>query len=244
MTELLPILTTIGLLDAVSIVSLAVVPLLAALGSERPGASAWSLLAGLFVPYYAFGLLLTLGLSGLFDTLTERFDRWLYAPDSLDMLLQGLIGVISLSFGFKLANSRTNQDDRGAGDTVAPSGAFGIGFALTIVGLPGAVPYFAAIDQLLRADLATSSTMVSLAYYNVVCASPLMLIMLIRSLLGAGSDAFFAALADWLARFAHRALVVLLLLLGAAMTIDTLAWLHGHPLVVLPPDGAARTQGQ
>ena len=233
MSGIIPVLTGIGILDTISITPLAIVPLLAALGSARPLPTAGSLLAGIFIPYLAIGVLLLLGLSELFDVLTERFDQWLHRPDTLDMWLQLVIGVVALSAGFKLARSRENDDDRGAGEAIGVGRAFSIGFALTVVGIPGAVPYFAAIDQLLRADLALPGILGGLLYYNAICAAPLMAVTVVRVVLGERSDALFQRLAAWIGRVSHRAIVISLLVLGAILTLDAIAWQLGHPLIVV-----------
>ena len=51
---------------------------------------------------------------------------------------------------------------------MTPSQAWVMGAGATIAGLWGALPYFAAIDQILKADVSQVETMLALAYYNVV----------------------------------------------------------------------------
>ena len=69
MTTLLLVLTSIALLDSLSIIPLAVVPLAAILGGDRPVAGSVSFLCGIFAVYLAFGAVLLLGLDTLFDAI-------------------------------------------------------------------------------------------------------------------------------------------------------------------------------
>ena len=113
MTTLLAVLIPIGLVDAVSITPIAIVPLLAILGGSNRLPNALALILGIIVPYLGLGAVLLLGLSSLFDALSSSFDQWLHDPDALDMILQLAVGVVMLSFGFKLERSRESRDDRG-----------------------------------------------------------------------------------------------------------------------------------
>jgi len=233
MTQLILVLTPIALLDSVSITPLGSIPLLAVLGSRRPVGNSVAFISGLIIPYLFFGLLLVFGLDGLFDALNVWLDKWIRNPNTLDILLQIILGMVMLLFGFKLGATRETQNDRGAGNDIEPSQAFSVGFVLTFVGMPGALPYFAAVDQVLRADLSVVPTLVAMVYYNIICSVPLVLIMLTRLALGERSDAFFGRLSDWLGRWSHRLIVVTMVLLGAVMVIDGSAWMLGHPLIVI-----------
>jgi cytochrome c biogenesis protein CcdA len=136
-----------------------------------------------------------------------------------------------ITFGFKLGASRENEDDRGAGAEIGPGQSFSVGFALTFVGLPGALPYFAAIDQILRADLGAGATYLGLLYYNFVCSMPLIGIVVTRVILGQRSEPIFHRLAEFLSHWSHRLIVIALMLLGILLTIDGAFVASGHPLI-------------
>ena len=59
---------------------------------------------------------------------------------------------------------------------------------LTLAGVPGALPYFGAIDQILRADLALLPSLLALLFYNLVFLLPLATIVLVRVLLPKRSE--------------------------------------------------------
>ena len=63
-----------------------------------------------------------------------------------------------LIFGYRLTATRRKERSRKAEESTSPGGAFALGFFLIATGMPGALPYFAAIDQMLRADLPQAST--------------------------------------------------------------------------------------
>jgi cytochrome c biogenesis protein CcdA len=233
MTDLIFILTPIALLDSVSITPLSSIPLLAVLGSQRPLRNALALISGVMIPYLIFGALLLYGLEGIIDLLNTRLDTWIHRPDTLDILLQIIIGMVMLLFGFKLGASREPTDERGASGDIGIAQSFSVGFVLTFVGLPGSLPYFAAIDQMLRADAGTGPTLIALLYYNFLCSAPLLAIMVTRLMLGERSDEFFRRLADFLGHWSHRLIVFSLVLLGAVLVIDGSAWMLGHPLIVI-----------
>ena len=68
-----------------------------------------------------------------------------------------------------------------------PADAFALGAGTILVGLPGAIPYFAAIDQILRSDLNAGSNVIALIYYNVIIVLPLLGMMLLHALMGDAS---------------------------------------------------------
>lgn len=86
-------------------------------------------------------------------------------------------------------------------------GAFALGASSTVIGLPGAFPYFAAIDQILRADASTAGAVALLLFYNGVFLLPLLAIPLLRAAFGRRADAFSARFAPQMERWGHRLVV-------------------------------------
>ena len=101
--------------------------------------------------------------------------------------------------------------------------------------MPGAFPYFAAVDQILRFDVDIGFAFVALLYYNAVFLLPLAALLVLRALLGARADRLFAWLAPALARWGHRLIVVVLLAIGLVAVADAIGWFLGYPLLPLPP---------
>ena len=234
MGSLLLVLTPIALLDSTSIVPLCFVPLVALLGGPRPIAKATAFLAGIFVSYYACGVALTLGVDALFERLSAWFEHIWKHPDTIDLLLQIAIGAVMVGYGWRLATARQSHGDRGLSLDVSAWQAFAGAVALTVVGLPGALPYFAAVDQILRADPDTVGAVLALGWYNAVFIAPLALVVVLRSALGSRSDRFLQASNAFLEKWGRRVIIAILAVLGAALVVDGVGWLLGMPLFPTP----------
>lgn len=231
MTTLILVLTSIALLDSTSIVPLCIAPLVALLSSDRPFLGATSLLFGVFVVYFAFGILTLLGLGALFDQINEWVGSLWREPETIEIWLQIAIGLVLSFFGYRMANARESRGERGASLVMSPLQGFTLGAGLTLVGLPGALPFFAAADQILRADLSLAGGIAALLYYNVVFLFPLATIVLVRVFFRQQSEAVFAAISRFFDIWGRRLIIALLILLGAVLTIDGVGWLIGSPLI-------------
>ncbi len=231
MGALLVVLTSIALLDSTSIAPLCLAPLIALLAGHRPYLGAASLLLGIFVVYFAFGTVVLLGLGAVFDRLNEWLGSLWREPETIEIWLQIAIGLVLLFFGYRMANARESRGERGASLVMSPIQGFTLGAGLTLVGLPGAVPFFAAADQMLRADLSTAGGVAALLYYNAIFLLPLAAIVVVRLVLRKQSETIFAAISRFFDVWGTRLIMALLILLGAILTIDGIGWLLGTPLI-------------
>jgi hypothetical protein len=231
MNTLLAVLTPIALLNSLLFLPRGIPGLAATLGARKPILTASALIAGMFVPNFAFGLLIAIGLDISFDLLAVRArDAW-HDPEPLVVGLQLIIGAVMVVFAYRLSRSAQRQPSDASSTLVTPVGAFSVSAGLTLVGLPSAVLYFAAIDQVLRADLTASGIVKALLFFNVICLLPLMLIVLSRGLLGTRSDPLFGAVARFIERWGRRLMFVGLLGLGVGLTLDAIGWFLGLPLL-------------
>lgn len=231
MAALILVLTSIALLDSTSIVPLCIAPLVALLAGDRPFLGAASLLFGIFVVYLGFGILVLLGLGAIFDQINEWVGTLWREPETIEIWLQIAIGVVLLAFGYRMANARQSRGERGASLVMSPVQGFTLGAGLTLVGLPGAVPFFAAADQILRADLSIPGGIAALLYYNLVFLFPLATIVGVRIFFKRQSESIFAAISRFFDVWGRRLIIALLILLGAILTIDGIGWLIGSPLI-------------
>ena len=230
MTALLAVLTPIALLNSLWFLPRGIAGIATALGTPRPVLTASALVAGKFVPNLAFGLVVAVGLDLCFDQIEARAQSLWQGRDSVLVGLQLVLGVLMIGFAYRL--SRSSQAlDAASSTRLTPVGAFSVSAAMTIAGLPSAVLYFAAIDQVLRADLGIPAVLKSLLFFNLVCMLPLMLIVSSRALLGARIDPWFRALASSIARWGRQVVLVGLLGLGAALAWDAIGWFAGRPLL-------------
>ncbi len=231
MNALLAVLAPIALINSVSILPSGIAGVAAALGARKPILTASAFIAGKFVPHFAFGLLLTFGLDAAFDRLgVWTRDVW-QDPATPVVVLQLIIGAVMVVFGYRLSRVSQHRPDGASSTPMTPVGAFSVAAGLTIVGLPGALLYFAAIDQILRADLMALGIVKTVLYYNVIYLLPLMLIILSRGLLGTRVDPIFRAVARFLQRWGKQLMFFGLLGVGVVLAVDAITWFLGFPLL-------------
>lgn len=232
MLELLATITPIGLVDSLSMIPFALVVLAALLGGPRPYVSSLSFLLGTALSYFGAGVLIALGLGGLIERATAALVHWFWHPSAIDYALSVVIGVALIALGTRWAVARRERAERReVSSGMSPAQAFGLGAGATLAGLWGALPYFAAIDQLLKADLSAWEAVLSLAYYNAVFVSLPALLVTIRASVGARADGLFDAVSRAFSVWGKRLLVAGMILLGLVMLADGIGGSLGHPLI-------------
>jgi cytochrome c biogenesis protein CcdA len=237
MTELLLVLASIALVDSTSMLPLGIPVMLAMLAAPRGLAACVAFLLGILAVYLPSGIIIALGLGAVFERVGEALAEALTkTPGTSDLALQIAIGVALLAFGWKLSGTRQKRAEKAAQRTgLGLLESFTLGAGLMIVGMPGALPYFAAVDQILRADTSTSGAVLALAWYNAVFLLPLALVPVLRVALGGRSQPFFDAVSRFFEVWGRRLIAAVLLLLGGLLVVDGVGWFLGHPLFPLPP---------
>jgi cytochrome c biogenesis protein CcdA len=234
MESLLPlliVLTPIALFDSTSITPLCIVPLVALLGGPKPFLRSGAFLAGISLTYWVCSVLVLFGLQQVFADVSEFLGEKLRNPDTPDLWFQISLGVCMILFGSRMADSRQSHGDRGLAESVSTSQAFTGGAMLTIVGMPGAFPLFAAVDQILRADPGTVGRFLAVTYYNALFILPLVSVLVLRAWLGKAVDPLLQRINDFLAKWGHRLVMWGLLLGGAVLVLDGVGYLMGRPVL-------------
>jgi cytochrome c biogenesis protein CcdA len=231
MVSLLLVIAPIALVDSTSITPLCIVPLIMLLSKEQPILRASAFLFGIFAAYLVGSLLLLFGLQQIFEQVNEVVSQQLKNPDTLFLVVQIAIGACMLAFGTRMANARERKQDRRPTESVSAAQAFTGGAVLTIVGLPGALPLFAAIDQILRADPPLHNKIVAMFFYNAVFVLPLFSAVLLRIVLGERSVPMLNRTNDTVTRAGRRVLIVALVIAGVVLILDGIGWFMGHPLL-------------
>jgi cytochrome c biogenesis protein CcdA len=211
--------------------------MLAMLAAPRGLAACVAFLFGIFAVYLPCGIVIALGLGAVFEKLGEVLaEAWAKTPGTSDLALQIAIGVALLAFGWKLTEARQKRGERAAKRTgLGALQAFTLGAGLMLVGMPGALPYFAAVDQILRADASITGAVLALLWYNVIFLLPLALVPVLRLVLGARSQPFFDAVSRLSEVWGRRLIAAVLLVLGGLLVVDGVGWFLGRPLLPLPP---------
>lgn len=233
MSTLIGILAVIGLLDSTSLVPICIIPLAAILGGNRPVVVAASFLAGIFLVYASSGVMLLVGFDLLFDAMGAVISRWWNNPNTPELLLQLVVGGIMLTFGWRLARARqpSSHPRPNLDSNISPVRGFALGAGITVLGMPGAFPYFGAIDQILRADLGYAASGIALLFYNLIFILPLALLLLVRIGLPSHSKVIFQLVSSMVDRWGRYIGITVFTFIGAILVADGIGWFLGKPLL-------------
>ena len=231
MKNLLAILTSIALVNSVLFLPTGITGIAASLATQRPFLTAIAFVAGKFTPHFLFGLLIAVGLDAAFDYLKLRAREAWQDPDYWLVGVQMIIGIAMIVVATLVSRGSKDPTSPKSTKPVTPLSAFSVSAGVTLVGLPGALLYFAAIDQVLRANLASPSVVIAILYYNLVLVSPLALIVLLRRLLGTKVDPLFSAISRFFERWGKKIVLLALLGVGAVLALDAIGWFIEFPLL-------------
>ena len=232
MLDLIVTLTTISLIDSLSMLPFAVVALAVLLSGNKPYLTATGFLLGVFLSYFASGVVIALGLGETIQRATAALVHWFKHPSALDYYLSIAIGIALIFFGYRWATARRARAEQKRPDAaMGPLQAFVLGAGAVLAGLWGALPYFAAVDQILKADLSIAEGVTALAYYNVIFVSSGAVLVLIRAFMGTGADAVFETVNRLFAVWGKRLVIATMVILGVVMAADGVGWLLGRPVL-------------
>jgi cytochrome c biogenesis protein CcdA len=233
MLELLLTLTTISLLDSMSAVPIALVPLAIILNGHKPVIGSLGFISGGFIVYFIFGIFVLLGLDTLIDEYADKFIRYMKSePDSIELVIQILIGFLMIYFAWQF--SRKYPQDikiKTYESNITPLQAFTLSASINIIGMWGALPYFAAIAQILKADLTTASMIWILVYYNLIFTLPLIGFIVLRIMMGNKATALLEKITRFFSHWGKQIFIISLYLLGPLLIADGIGWFTGYPIL-------------
>jgi cytochrome c biogenesis protein CcdA len=93
--------------------------------------------------------------------------------------------------------------------------AFMSGAIVNFIGIPFALPYFAAIDQILKTDLDTTGALLTLGAYNLAYLTPFLVVPLLTAVMGGKAQAILSKINERVERFGG---VLLPVILGAFLS--------------------------
>jgi len=231
MNNLLVILTSIALVNSVLFLPTGITGIAASLATKKPFLTAIAFIAGKFTPHLLFGLLIAVGLDTAIDSIKFRAQEAWQDPDNWLVAAQLIIGVAMIVVAILVSRGSKDPASLKSTKPVTPLGAFSVSAGMTLVGLPGALLYFAAIDQVLRANLTSPGVVGAITYYNLILVSPLLLVVLMRRLLGGMVDPLFAAISRFFERWGKKIVLLALLGVGAVLALDAIGWFIEFPLL-------------
>ena len=109
-------------------------------------------------------------------------------------------------------------------DTDRPLKSFAIGAIINIIGLPFALPYFAALNQILKAELNVTSSVIVLAGYNLFYALPFLVVPLLVMVMGESSRPVLARINEKVDKVSAYLMPLMLTLVGIALVADALMY--------------------
>lgn len=220
MIELLPRLIPILVVDVLNPMLFAL--MVVAVSTNRPIANSTAFLAGHTAAYFVSGIVIALGLNQITDRLNH--------PLPVDFVIELVIGLLLLWAALASRDGKASEDKTPESE-LTPTFCFGYGAIVNFIGVPFALPYFAALDQILKADLSVELSLTAIAIYNLAYALPFLLVVILVAVTGESSKPILEKISNLLVGLVDRFMPVILFLLGIALASDALAFLiTGKPL--------------
>ena len=215
MLDLLPTLLPILLVDVVNPVLFAV--MVFAAGSSRPVGNSSAILIGHTLAYFVGGIVVSVGI----DQIIERLAN----PQRIDFIISGIVGIVLIWFAIPMKKKgapRANEPEW----ELTPIKCLGFGAMVNFVGIPFAVPYFAVIGQILKANLSAPEALTVLAIYNLGYALPFMVVPILVAALGEKAKPLLEKINGFLVRGADIVMPWMFGLLGLALISDSIAYFY------------------
>jgi cytochrome c biogenesis protein CcdA len=213
--ELLPAIVGLAVVDSINPSALlATIVLLLRGRRARPLVAVY--VVAVLATYFAIGAVLTLGLGLTPEAVVES--------DAV-YLVQGFLGAVMLAYAL-LAPNRQRKHGPAQPPSLPmatrPMAVFALGMAVTVLELPTALPYLAAVGALTRADLAVTEWLPLLVLYNLIFVLPPLALLAGHVAFGQRADAVLGQLRQRLGRAAKEGFLWLLGLVGFFLLADAL----------------------
>lgn len=187
-----------------------------AVGTDRPVGNSLAALLGHTLTYLGFGILLAASL----DPIIQRLEN----PLPVDFGISFTIGALLIWMAWRSATGKAQSEEKRPERLTVPK-AFAIGAILNLIGLPFALPYFAALDQIIMADLSVSGSVTLVVGYNLLYALPFLVVPLLAGLMGEASRPILARINEKVDKVSGVLMPVMLASVGVALVADALHYL-------------------
>jgi len=192
------------------------------LGSRRWIVNSWAILISFFLSYFFVGLLIAIGL----EMLILEFE----IPDSFDYVLEFFVALLLFYFAWKMYRAGYQHPEkkleRGLG--MKARDAWLMGLQINLIGLPFALPYLAAIDLILKAELHALSAFFVLLLYNIVYLLPFAVMFGVRWVYQEQSRAMFGRFNEWIDHVSEKYLPIVFAILGLLLIEDCVSYFLGY----------------
>jgi len=209
MSELWAALLPILLADAVNPVLFAF--MVYAAGTQQPLLNSSAILAGHTLAYLSAGLVLLFAAGSI----TERLAN----PQTVDIVIELPIGIALLWAALR-SRSDTGKRPEAPGPELTPLKSFALGAVVNFLGIPFALPYFAAIAKITRPDPPLAQALIELVAYNLAYALPFAAVPMMRAVMGDDSQALLERVNESIDRAAGFLMPLMLFAVGAVLVAD------------------------
>ena len=182
-----------------------------AASTDRPVANSSAMLLGHTVAYFTVGILLAAGL----EPVIERLNN----PQRVDYYIQLAIALVLFWVGVRSRSEPGKRPDEST-PKLGVVRSFGFGAVINFIGIPFALPYFAALGQILKADFSASQVVLVLAVYNLAYAVPFAAVPILRATLGQRSQPLLERIKLFMDKAGGVLLPILLVLIALALIAD------------------------
>ncbi len=183
-----------------------------AAGSKRPVATSSAMLLGHTAAYIISGVILAYSI--------EQLSTRLANPLTIDFVIEFVIGCALIWLLLRMRKDSGKRPDEQTPEFTVWR-AFTFGAVVNLIGIPFAVPYFAAIDQLLKSGLDTSGMVTALVIYNAAYALPFLLIPLLTAVMGDKSKPILARVNGIMEKASDFIMPILLVAIALALLTDS-----------------------
>jgi cytochrome c biogenesis protein CcdA len=215
MSELLPALFPILLVDILNPVLFAV--MVFAAGSNRPIFNSVAILAGHTVTYFIAGVAVSHGMEAAAERLAN--------PQRIDFILSGVVGVGLLWMALQTKKGGAPSADEPEWE-LTPVKCFGFGALVNFIGIPFALPYFAVVDQILKADLSMAESLTTLVIYNASYALPFVVVPAAVAVSGESAKPLLEKINVFIGKASDVVMPWMLGLLGFAFLADSISFFY------------------
>lgn len=184
------------------------------LGTSHPIRNSLLMLLSFFITYYLAGIIIAIGL--------ESFSDAFELPNGFDYIVEIVVGIILIIFGalsYKKDYTPPANKIKKI-EVMTATQSLWLGLKVNIIGLPFAIPYFGAIDQILKAEVPLIPTLFILLIYNALYILPFFCMVLLFIVSRKQSAIVFRKMNQWINRVADKYLPIIFVILGIALLID------------------------
>jgi len=139
----------------------------------------------------------------------------------VNFALGGATGIVLFALGATHLSGRAiEREPKREPSKRTPAAVFLLSWIITATTAPAAVPYLAAIDQILKTNVDDGPALAAIAYYCLVYLTPLAALVALRTSLGKKSENLLDRVDTWAHVWVPRAMAILFVALGLLLMLD------------------------